>query len=177
MDRHRDRSVMDRGRELRARATSIPGIGTRAATGGEGFDREGYGYRRAARRRLGPRPLRPGGGYGQGSAGGFNEQHTSDYRSDYTGEDRWRSGRQFDDCRSRARGSGYQLGAVASTTAAAGEAETPSRSTAAAPAAAGQATTTPTTADRDASAAASSSLTQGRRTRELRIRGDARVEP
>jgi hypothetical protein len=61
---------------------------------GESLDRDRWPEREEAweRDRYGR-----GGGYGQGSAGGYNEQQTSGYRSGYSGEDRWRGGREFGD--------------------------------------------------------------------------------
>ena len=93
MDRYRDRSVMDRNRDTEPRRYARGRDEDRSW--GEGFDREGY--TRESRDRWQSRDQEwerdrygRGGGYGQGSAGGYNEQHASDYRSDYVGEDRWR---------------------------------------------------------------------------------------
>jgi len=102
MDRYRDRSVMDRNRDTeRHEDRPYARGGDEDRAWGEGFDREGYTRegrtdwqsrdRGQGRDREWDRDrYGRGGGYGQGSAGGYNEQHASDYRSDYGGEDRWR---------------------------------------------------------------------------------------
>ncbi len=95
MDRYRDRSVMDRNRDSERGDHRPYGRGREEERNwGEDFDREGYTREGRWRGREpqweGDRYGR-GGGYGQGSAGGYNEQQTSGYRSDYAGEDRWRS--------------------------------------------------------------------------------------
>ena len=87
MDRYRDRSVMDRNRDTEREDHRPHGRGREEERNwGEDFDREGY-TREGRWRGREPEWDRDrygrGGGYGQGSAGGYNEQHTSDYRSDY----------------------------------------------------------------------------------------------
>ena len=114
MDRYRDRSVMDRNRDTQRRDENRPYARGRDEdrSWGEGFDREGYTregrgdwqgrdswqsrdrWQRSNQEWERDRYGR-GGGYGQGSAGGYNEQHASDYRSDYAGEDRWRPSREY----------------------------------------------------------------------------------
>ena len=95
MDRYRDRSVMDRNRDSERDDNRPYGRGREEERNwGEDFDREGY-TREGRWRGREPAWERDrygrGGGYGQGSAGGYNEQQTSGYRSDYAGEDRWRN--------------------------------------------------------------------------------------
>jgi osmotically-inducible protein OsmY len=116
MDRYRDRSVTERGREegRRDETSQYPRERHEGRSWGEDFDREGYTRERGGGRGTfdeardawrGREPHRGepdwdrdryprSGGYGQGSAGGFNEQHESDFRSGH-GEDRWRPGREF----------------------------------------------------------------------------------
>lgn len=95
MDKHRDRSVMDRGRDREQGRHEMNEYPRSRYEGREweSFDREGRD-RDWDRDRYGR-----SGGYGQGSAGGYNEQHTADYRSDETGEERWRAGRDLSDSR------------------------------------------------------------------------------
>lgn len=115
MDRYRDRTVMDRNRPYgRGRDEE--------RNWGEDFDREGYtreGRWRGREPEWEHDRYGRGGGYGQGSAGGYNEQQTSSYRSDYAGEDRWRSNRGtrssgagYDDGYDRGRGREYGRGST-----------------------------------------------------------------
>lgn len=101
MDRYRDRSVMDRGRERehgRDETNEYP------RDRHESFDRE------ANRWREGRDPEGDRDRYGRG--GGYDEQHTSDYRSADAGEDRWRPGRDWsqEDRGGRGGGSASQQG-------------------------------------------------------------------